>query len=171
MGQVTEFSRPVRIDTIGAVPREIAVEADESERAALARRFDIASLDALTAQAALSVEGGDIRARGRLAAEVVQLCVATNVELPSSINAPFDIAFRRDPPVDAPDAGLELSESECDVTFYEGGAIDLGEAVAETLALAIDPYARAPDADAVLKQMGVLSEGAAGPFAALARLK
>lgn len=171
MGRVSEFSRPVRIDTIGAAPRELALEADEGERAALARRFDIASLEELTARASLFVEAGQVRAQGNVCARIVQLCAATNVDLPTSIDAPFDIAFRRDAPVDAPDAGLELSEFECDVIFYEGGAIDLGEAVAETLALAIDPYARAPEADAVLKEMGVLSEGVAGPFAALAGLK
>ena len=168
---MSEFSRPVRIDAIGAAPREIAIEADAAERAALARRFDIASLDALTATASIVAQGGEYRASGRLAAQLVQLCAATNVELPASIDVPFEIAFRSEPPVDAPDSGLELSESDCDVVFYEGGAIDLGEAVAETLALAIDPYVRAPNADAVLKEMGVLSEGEAGPFAALAGLK
>ena len=36
-----EFSRPVRIDTLGAAPRNVAIEADEAERAALARRFGL----------------------------------------------------------------------------------------------------------------------------------
>ena len=51
-------------------------------------------------------------------------------------------------------------------------ATDLG-AVAETLALSLDPFPRAPDADAVLRAAGVLSEDEAvtGPFAALKGLK
>lgn len=166
---MSEFSGPVRIDTIGTAPREIAIEADADERAALARRFGIETLEALSAMASVTRQGEEIRACGRLSARIVQLCVASNVPLPAAIDAPFDIAFRTGPPDSAPE--IELSEEECDVVFYEGGAIDLGEAVAETLALAIDPYPRAPGADAVLKEMGVLGEGQTGPFAALAGLK
>ena len=168
---MSEFARPVRIDAIGNEAREIAIEADAAERAALARRFEIASLQSLSATASVVRRDGEVRAAGTLRADLVQLCVATNVEIPVRIAASFDIAFRNEAPADVPDAGIELSESECDVMFYEGGAIELGEAVAETLALAIDPYPRAANADAVLRKTGVLSEAPAGPFAALAGLK
>lgn len=168
---MSEFSRPLRVDIVGAEPRDVAIEAAAGEREALARRFDLASLDRLSAEAAVQVQGGDIRARGRLSAGLVQLCVATNAEMPAEIDVPFDIIFRNQPPADVPDAGLELSEGECDVVFYDGAAIDLGEAVAETLALSIDPYPRCEGADEVLKASGVLGEGEAGPFTALAALK
>jgi hypothetical protein len=59
--------------------------------------------------------------------------------------------------------------------FYEGGAIDLGEAAAQTLALSIDPYPRSPAAEAALREAGVKSEedarAEASPFAALKALK
>jgi uncharacterized metal-binding protein YceD (DUF177 family) len=55
--------------------------------------------------------------------------------------------------------------------FHDGAAIDLGSAIADSLALAVDPYPRSPSADAALKDAGVLSEDEAGPFAALAALK
>jgi uncharacterized protein YutE (UPF0331/DUF86 family) len=58
-----------------------------------------------------------------------------------------------------------------DTVFYSGGAIDLGEAAAETLALALDPFPRSPAAAAALKEAGVLSEEEAGPFGALAGLR
>jgi hypothetical protein len=58
-----------------------------------------------------------------------------------------------------------------DVQFHDGTAIDVGEAVAQSLALALDPYPRAPDAEAALKEAGVTSEAETGPFAALAALK
>ena len=55
---------------------------------------------------------------------------------------------------------------------FEGDDIDLGEAVAETLGLAIDPYARGPDAEAARRAAGLSDEDApTGPFAALAALK
>lgn len=165
---MSEFERPVRIDTIGIDARAMTIEAEPAERLALARRFDIGTLDALTATATVARRGADIVAEGHLSARLVQACVATGIDMPAAIDAPFTILFRA-PPVDAADA--ELSEDECDVVFYDGGAIDLGEAVAETLALAIDPYPRSAGADGALREMGVLSEGEAGPFAALAGLK
>ena len=172
---MSEFSRTYRIDTIGDTPRHVIIEANADERAALARRFALASLGSLGADAALFRRAGEVHAEGRLRARLVQSCVATDVDLPADLDAPFAIIFRSEQPGDVPDAGLELSEGECDVIFFDGAAVDLGEAVAETLALSIDPYPRAPDADAVLKQAGVLSEEeareAGGPFAGLAGLK
>jgi uncharacterized metal-binding protein YceD (DUF177 family) len=62
-----------------------------------------------------------------------------------------------------------------DVVFYAGTAIDLGEAVAETMSLSLDPWPRVADAEAVLRDAGVKGEEEAlaqtGPFAALAALK
>jgi hypothetical protein len=43
--------------------------------------------------------------------------------------------------------------------------------VAQSLALAIDPYIVGPNGRAVRKKAGLLDEAAAGPFAALAALK
>jgi uncharacterized protein YutE (UPF0331/DUF86 family) len=55
---------------------------------------------------------------------------------------------------------------------YDGGAmIDLGEVAAETMALALDPFPRGPDAESALKAAGVISEEEAKPLGALAGLK
>ena len=66
---------------------------------------------------------------------------------------------------------MELDAEDCDTIGYSGNSIDMGEAVAETVALAMAPYPRAPDADAILREAGVLQEDQAGPFAALLALK
>ena len=66
---------------------------------------------------------------------------------------------------------LELEEDDLDEIPFEGHTIDLGEAVAQSLALAIDPYATGPQADRVRKEVGLSDETANGPFAALAALK
>jgi hypothetical protein len=66
---------------------------------------------------------------------------------------------------------IELAEEDLDTVFYTGSALDLGEAAAETLALALDPFPRSPNAAEVLKKAGVISEEEAGPFGALAALK
>lgn len=165
-----EFSRPVRIDTLGSAPRRITVEADAGERAALARRFGLLALDRLAADAELSAEGVRIAARGTIDARVVQACVATGEPLPVTVVARFALRFLPEAEA-AADEEMELEAGDLDTIGYAGGAIDLGEAAAETLALELDPFPRAPDADAALRAAGVVDEGAAGPFAALRALK
>ena len=166
-----EFSRPVRIDTLGAEPRRVAIAAEAGEREALARRFGLVAIARLAAEADLARKGGSVIARGRIEASVTQSCVASGEPVEAAIDEPFELEFRPSPKAGRPDEEIELGESELDVTFYDGGAVDLGEAAAETLALALDPYPRAPGAAEALKAAGVKSEEEAGPFGALAGLR
>jgi uncharacterized metal-binding protein YceD (DUF177 family) len=165
-----EFSRPVPLDTIGEAPRRIAIEADAAERAALAVRFGLVAIGWLAAEAELVRNGADVTATGRIEASVTQACVVTGAPVDARLDEAFSILFQP-LPASGPDEEIELGESELDVTFYEGGAIDLGEAAAETVALALDPYPRSPDAETALKVAGVQSEEEAGPFGALAALR
>lgn len=163
-----EFSRPVRIDTIGDQPRTVSIEAGPEERVAVAARFGLLGLDRLEADLSLTRTGDEIAARGTLQAEVVQACVASAAPVPAMLAAPFDILFRPQPAPGHADEEIELGESELDVVFYDSGEIDLGEAVAETLALSLDPYPRSAEAEAILREAGVKAEGdeEKGPFAA-----
>jgi len=164
-----EFSRTQRLDTLGQ-PKPIALSATPEECAALAKRFDLQAIDMLEAEVTLTPGAANIDAKGRMRASVVQSCVVTGEPVPAHIDLPFTIRF-----VAANDAGeideIELSADDCDVMEHDGQVIDLGEAVAQTLLLALEPYPRSPNAEARLKQAGVLSEGEAGPFGALAALK
>ncbi|MDB5699358.1 MAG: hypothetical protein JWN69_2162 [Alphaproteobacteria bacterium] len=167
-----EFSRPVRIDILSDAPRSISVAADAAERAALAKRFDLQAVARLEAELSLVRTGETVSANGRLRAEVTQSCVATGAPVEAALDEPFRILFSPAPQAgDGSDEGIELSEEECDVVFYSGGAVDIGEAVAETLALSLDPWPRTLDAEDTLKQAGVISEEEAGPFAGLAGLR
>ena len=166
-----EFSRPVRVDTLGAEPRTLTIEADAAERAALARRFGLVEISRLGAKAALVRNGVEVVATGRIDVAVTQSCVASGDPVGATLDEPFELVFRPAPEPVRPDEEVELSESELDVIFYDGGAVDLGEAVAETLLLSLDPYPRSPAADEALKAAGVKSEEEAGPFGALASLR
>lgn len=166
-----EFSRTVRVDTFGDGPRPLAIEAEEVERITLARRFGLIAIERLGAALELSRRGEDIAASGRLSARVVQACAATGEPLAAEIEAPFEILFRADRASAAAAEEVELGEADMDVVFYEGGEIDVGEAVAETLSLNLDPYPRAPGSEEALKEAGVKSEEEAGPFGKLAELR
>lgn len=170
-----EFSRPVRLDTPGELPTAMAVAAGPDERAALAARFGLLAIDRLEAELSLSRSGDGIDISGTLRASVVQACVASAAPVPAALIVPFAIAFRPHPEDGRADEELELSESEMDIVFYDGAGIDVGEAVAETLALNLDPWPRSPEAEATLRAAGVKREDEIetekSPFAALAGLK
>lgn len=169
---VSEFPRPMRLDTLGEAERDVPVEANEAECAALARRFGLIALDRLSATVRLSRDGQTVLATGRIAAAVTQPCVATAEPVPALIDEPFRLRFVPDEAATESEE-IELSADDCDTVVYTGGEIDIGEAVAETLALALDPFPRSPDAAATLKAAGVVQEDEVetGPFAALKALR
>jgi uncharacterized metal-binding protein YceD (DUF177 family) len=149
----------------------IELIADEGELRRVADRLSLRSLDRLEAHATLERKGEIVRARGRLKAALCQSCVVTGEPVDASADEPFDIYFLPEPTPESSDEEIELAQADCDVVFHDGSAIDLGSAIADTLALALDPYPRSAGADAVLREAGVLTEAEAGPFAALAKLK
>jgi uncharacterized metal-binding protein YceD (DUF177 family) len=167
-----EFSRPERIDTIGERDRTVEVAATEAERAALARRFDLVALDRLEASWTIRREPGSIAARGRVRATLAQACSVTGDPVPATVDEQAHLRFV--PEGDASEEELELDSDAADTIFYAGAAIDLGEAAAETMALALDPFPRAPDAEETLREAGVRGDDepdAGGAFGALAALR
>ena len=162
-----EFSRPVDLRQI--VERPVAIEATPEERKALARRFALVRIDRLEAEVRIEVDGQAVNATGRLRAAIVQSCAISGEDLPVAIDEPLALRFVPEKPI--AEEEVELDERELDEIPFEGHSFDLGEAVAQSLALAIDPYAVGPDAEQVRKEAGLLDEAASGPFAALAALK
>lgn len=171
MTQAPEFSRPIRAEQVKRMTGESHIEADESERAVLAQRFGLSALDRLEADFSLSEEDGAILARGRVRASLAQPCVATGEPVAETIDTDFALRFVVEGDALPEGEELELDAQDVDTIGYDGQQIDMGEAVAETMALAMTPFPRSPDADAYLKEAGVLSEEQASPFAALLALK
>jgi len=170
MTPANEFARAYRLDTLGA-PRAVHVAAEETERAALAARFGLLALGRLEAEATLRRDGDVVWAEGEAIADYEQACVATGEPLAAHRRLPFRLRFVPEERDSGGEEEIELSDEDCDTLSHDGGAIDLGEAVAQTLALAIDPFPRGPNADAALRAAGVIGEEDAGPFAALKALK
>jgi len=165
-----DFGHRLTLDALRDGER-LDLAADEGERAQIAQRLGLAALERLEAHAAVERDGKRVRVRGRIRATLEQSCVATGEPVPEHVDEAFDLIFVPEPPAEIAEEEIELSEDDCDTVFYDGGAIDLGAAIADTLALSIDPYPRSPGAEVALKNAGVLTEEQAGPFAALVKLK
>lgn len=162
-----EFSRP--FDRRGITAQPVHLMASEAECAALAERFAIPAVKRLEATLDVYAEGEVIHARGRMQADIVQTCAVSGDDLPMRIDDVITLRFVH-PRAYQPDEEVELAEEELDEIEYEGTSFDLGEAVAQSLALAIDPFAAGPDAERVRAEV-LAAQEPTGPFAALAKLK
>jgi uncharacterized metal-binding protein YceD (DUF177 family) len=161
----------------------LELRAGPEERAALARRLGLLDLASFEARGRLErgPGSGEVRFRGALEAVLEQECVVTLEPVAAQIRQPVERRWRRvagvaPPPQEAPAWTVEDDDEE-EVELVYGRAIDLGEALAEELALALDPYPRAAGADAlVAEDLGPYisfggAEPADTPFAALRQRK
>jgi uncharacterized metal-binding protein YceD (DUF177 family) len=164
-----DFAHRLRIDAIRDGGR-IDLDAGEEERSQIARRLGLESLDRLEAQAVLSKSGAEVGAKGRLTASLAQSCVISGEPVAAFVEAPFDFRFVPEPTGVQPDEEIELAAEDCETIFHDGATIDLGSAIADTLALSVDPYPRSAGAEAAIKETGIMSEAEASPFADLAKL-
>lgn len=165
----SEFSRIIDIRHIADAP--VVLEPDAAERRRLAGRFGLSAIDTMRAEVVLKVDGAVVSATGRIKAAIVQACAISGEDFPVSINEPVALRFVPPAAPHTPDEEMEIGANECDEIEYEGLTFDLGEAVAQSLALAIDPFAEGPDADRARKEHNLSGDAASGPFAALDALR
>ncbi len=149
----------------------VVIEATPDERTALAQRFGLGAVHSLRAEIALDAKPRAIRATGRLKAAIMQPCAISTEDFPVTIDEPVDLRFVEDsarPMTEDEALEIELEADDCDEIAFTGEMFDLGEAVAQTLGLAIDPYAEGPNAAAARKAAGIVAEGEQdGPMAAM----
>ena len=150
----------------------LAIEATDQECVAIARFLGILGLESLSAQFVVNrSRRGDVELGGTFRAKLTQACVVSLVPVPQDI---VEEVNRRFVPADrSASAHQQLAVVDPDVEdppeFYPPAGIDVGSVVLEQLALALDPYPRAPGvvlpdvADAPEEEMG-------SPFAVLKSL-
>lgn len=144
--------------------------ADAAERAAVAAVLAIADVEALAVEARLEAVDGVFRCRGEVCARVVQACVVTGEAVAQDVAAPFErFLIVGTPPRD--EAAIAVDPNERDIDYLDEPVVDLGAIAVEELALALEPYPRAPDADAVLAACNAATDDVdpRRPFAVLAR--
>lgn len=174
-----EFSRTIEVGRLEQGEVAQSIEADAAEREALARRFGLLTLDRLSAEVILRRVGHGpvVRVEGRLSADVAQSCVVSLEPVASRIEQDFVLLYAPEKHVASMGHVLEEDGAEMDdwPEPFEDGRIDIGEAVAQQLALALDPYPRRPEArlDEALGGKGrkEAKPAESSPFAVLARLR
>lgn len=163
MSIAPEFSRPLRAHEIGGTIKQVMLEAEAPERAALAGRFGLLTLDQLTAALAIVRTAKGISVTGQVHGAGAQPCVASAEPVPFLITERVALLLAEA----APSGGeIELAGDDLDVEPFTGDVVDLGEIAAQAFALGLNPYPRLPGS-----VPGVISEdeavAARSPFAVL----
>ena len=175
--------RLIAPDEVGPRGLALEIEFDAAERKALAGRLDLLALEQLGA--ALRFEPADdaegaIRVGGTIRARLAQSCVVTLEPVPRALSESISVLYAPLPEDLSEHEVAVLAEGE-EAEPLPADGIDVGELVAEHLALFLDPYPRHPDApDEPLSYTSGEAEPGndtsgvdvdAGPFAALGQLK
>jgi uncharacterized metal-binding protein YceD (DUF177 family) len=163
MKTAPEFSRPLPVDRVPPGGSVEKIEAEPQEREALAARLDVEAVHALSAVLkAMPWRGGGVKVKGTLVAELDRVSVVSLEAFRTHVEYPVERYFL--PESSLPETGDDTADP------IAGGEIDLGEIVAETLALELDPYPRKPG-EVFADGGGTASDVRTSPFGVLKSLK
>jgi len=167
-----EFSRVVTPDRLSAPKLTEVLEASPAERAAVARRLGIPAVDRLVAELTVKNLGGRLfRVEGRWDAAVQQACVVTLEPVPAALGGPLQASYAAGGRAQGSGEVEFDPEAEDPAETLPAEGIDLGELVVQELAVALDPYPRAPGAEIPADLRLPEGDEARGPFAALKALR
>ncbi|WP_373089846.1 DUF177 domain-containing protein [Sneathiella sp.] len=144
-----EFTRVVNVERVGRDPITFDVQATSEECRILADRLDILDLQGVTARGSLSRDEAtsQIALTAALSATATQACVVTLDPVEQKIDVEFTVFYTFDAS-DLVDEEVEkvvgLDEPD-PPTLIVGHRIDLVDAIAEQILLALDPYPRRSD--------------------------
>jgi len=148
MPDLPEFSRPIDVETLPHGRSTFELDATAEERRNLAKRLAVSSITELSAIIQVVRRGSRdsiiIDVAGSARAHYGQTCVVT-LE-PVSFAIEFDVDARYVSEDDDPD-DPEIEPLGDFSEPIENGVVDLGELVAQSLALEVDPFPRKLGAD------------------------
>lgn len=176
-----EFSLVVAASDVAPNGTEFRFEADAAELKALALRFGVLEVCRLAGRAKVRpYRKAGLTLEASFEAEVVQSCVVTLDPVHQTISEAFKCrylpAHMIEPEMseisDAREIMVDAEDEDAPEPMI-GSNIDVGEAVAEQLSLAIDPYPRKPEVvfDPSAPEQENAPETRPNPFAALEKLK
>lgn len=149
-GMEENFSRTIRASHIKEDTQTHVVLATLPERATLARLCGLEAIGLLRGEFVLRHEsGGVIGGTLMMQARITQLCVVSLEPFEARLDETSQLRFvpERLMTGEAPEALDAESLEGPDEIPFTGDMIDLGAALAEQLALGLDPYPRKPGAE------------------------
>ncbi|MEM1398677.1 MAG: DUF177 domain-containing protein [Pseudomonadota bacterium] len=173
---MTAFSHIIDPDKIGGTTKRIELRPTDEQKAEIANRLNLIELKELQADIELKWEKGGttLRLSGDLVAHAVQQCVVSLGPVDEKIDYPFVERYSAED--EAGEGEIVVSaDEEADIDQLPEDGLDVAEIAIQHLSLALDPYPRAPGAEAQgPNQVGPVeseSDRRPNPFARLSVLK
>lgn len=171
------FSAPVQLAELrGAKTKNILGKTNEEETALLGDWLGLRVLRGLSYKASIAPLGRDKwRLSVEFSADVTQNCVLTLAPVEARLNEKFERVFVEGAQLDS-ELDLDFDPTAEDPPEPVSHSIDIGHAIAEALALALDPYPRLKGAEfkpvnSTPPGVAPIQDSEVKPFAGLASLK
>ncbi len=149
----TEHDYILPVAELHAADREFQIKPDPEDCKAIAARFGILRLETLSARCiASSWRKKGVSLAGRIHARLEQSCTVTLEPVAEEIDTSFRALFWPEKYADELPEEKENGEIFSDINsddspeLFENDQVNIGEAVLEYFALALDPYPRKTDA-------------------------
>jgi hypothetical protein len=143
------ISFPVHVARLPKTGMAVTIDADEAQRAALARLHGLQGVERLVATLDVTAwKRGGVRVTGRVEADIVQRCVVTLEPVPARVDEAVAATFLPEgsrlavPTYSAEGEILLDAEGEDGPETFSGDTVDVGQLAEEFFALGIDPYPR-----------------------------
>ena len=139
------FHRPVVMDDRDK-PKNVNLKANAAECAALAASFELHAINQLEGTATLTPQGaGKVTVKGTITASYEPICGVTLQPFKQKLSKSFVRHYATESLTVETTEEVELpADDSLDPDPIIDGVIDLGAALAEELAVRLDPYPRAP---------------------------
>ncbi|WP_262691537.1 YceD family protein [Kordiimonas aestuarii] len=159
--------------------RAYHLEASEEECNALAERFDLAGFSALKADVQVKDKGPDvgIEVSGQLEAALTQRCIVTLDPVTETVKSDFTLMLVSPEMADRMDEEeVYLDPAAPEYDALEGDIIPLGDIVAQTVSINMNPYPRVEGAEISIENKKDISVNEPelkkpNPFAVLEKLR
>ena len=169
-------AKAIDVDSIPAAGHFVRIEADAGARAAIAAEYGLVSVNSFVADLEVRRQAnGIVVVEGQVRAEIVQNCVVSLEPVAQMIDEPILIRYvsaddAAAPKPARPGAEIQVDPDADPPDVLSGRMIDLASVALEHMALAIDPYPRAPGAELPPGSEESQEEGRESPFSVLAKL-
>lgn len=156
-----EWSFEINVSSLPRDGRRVALQADETIRAAIAARFGVEAVNALSGEATIASRDAVIAVEGAVKAAVLRTCVASLETFTEDIDEPFQIEFSRERAPEPAEEEMEIEGPEP----LEGDVLDIAEIFVQQVSLAMAAFPRKPGAESLAQAFG--GGDPASPFADL----
>ena len=147
-----EFSKILDTDKLLQKAHPLTFGANEAERAAVAKRLNLQSLDTLEATITVTPPTAiqkQTRLDVLLKAAFTQSCVVSLKPVPETLAEEFSLWLNKGPEPEeslSEDDYLDLANEEAETIYLNGEtSLEMGEVLVQYLSLALNPYPRHPN--------------------------